>query len=193
MDTSNVTSLIYQAVFITIFIVASTITINLFTTINNYSEEINKVVKADAISEVVSENEAKLELVTDEAGNESYVDGLTHELSGFEVYSIVNNYGLVYEKNNELYIISGDKYNNNDYAFLPYIVSVVDKDKKYVNNKENINLTSVYDISYSDEKLSNILVHRIKYNQILDIDHGGDYKTEELNSRRLILTEKGGK
>ena len=173
MDTSNITSLIYQAVYITIFIVASAITINLFTTINDYSEIVDKNVKADSISEVVSENE----------DNAQYVEDLTHEYKGYEVYSLANNYGFGYydEKIKAYSYNYGAKFNNE--IALDYFITIKDKDGNDITDIEKINLTATYEISFENKK--NVVVYRKRNNQNV-----ANKKTESY--KEMILTEKKG-
>lgn len=116
MDNSSINGLIYQAVYITIFIVAVSITINLFRSINDYVDAVSGSIYDDSITDAVSENE----LLTDEIEkDEPYI------IDGYELYSLVNNYGMYISENNYEY---GAKYNKK-LKTLKYKVKVYVKDE----------------------------------------------------------------
>ena len=81
MESSAAIKLIYQAAYITVFIIATSITINLFASINDYSDKVSEVVKGDRITDFVSENE----------NSNLYDEDMPNEVSGYELFEIVNN------------------------------------------------------------------------------------------------------
>lgn len=112
MENSSINGLIYQAVYIFIFITAVSITINLFSNVNNYVSKISESVNSDSISDAVTKNE---DLLSGIKVSEDYI------VAGYELYTMVNNYGMYVSDNNYVY---GAKYNGEEYSSLNYKVKV---------------------------------------------------------------------
>ena len=134
MENAPINNLIYQAVYILIFITATTITINLFQAINEYVDNVTKVVYSDSYTEVVSENESL------DYGNEE----AKYELQGYEVFTLVNNYGMYIKKNATPEIYEYGKKYNGGVKNLKYKFRVFNKEGIQYSDINSIDLTSTY-------------------------------------------------
>ncbi len=139
MDGAPINSMIMQAVYILIFITATSITINLFNTINEYTENVSSVVRSDSISEVVSENEKLYDK------DYNYIE-MEYELSGYEVYSLANNYGMYI---NDSTYENGKKYNKE--IELEYRIKVLNNSGNIINNINNIDLKASFIVNKLEE------------------------------------------
>ena len=137
---ANASKLIMQAVYISIFIMATGVTISMFSTINDFTENVSEVVRSDSISETVKENENVYLDV------ETLSNTLEYTVSGAELYTIVNNYGICtsgYAKGNEFTTTNykyGTKYDS--IVGLEYFVVVTG-----VSSIHNIDLKATYTVA----------------------------------------------
>ncbi len=137
MENSSINGLIYQAVYIFIFITAVTITINLFNSVNNYVSKISESVNDDSISDAVTKNE---DLINYQGESGDYI------INGYELYTLINNYGMY--KDNKGNYSYGAKYNGEKYSGLNYMIKVYIKDSGSSSSipasLDNINLLGKY-------------------------------------------------
>ncbi len=124
MENSPVNGLIYQAVYIAIFIVATSVTVYMFQNITNYSENVSDNIRLEKISELVSENE---EIEVNK--NMEYV------ITGAELFNLVNNYGL-----------NGGPSKKYNKDILDYTVYVLDENDNKIKDIKNISLVSNYEL-----------------------------------------------